>query len=339
MFFSCFRIILDRQNFFPTATPENLHRRAALLRSLRRFFDSRGFVEVQTPVLSADTVVDRFVEPIELNDAGLPSTHRDDRRYFLQTSPEFAMKRLVATGMERIYQIGPVFRKGDRGQFHNVEFTMLEWYCVGANYADARLFLAELVQHCAVNFGYEYRIVTESFAAAFQKHTGLDPHRASIAEFRNAAIASGIRYPDSYATSEDRDLWIDLLFGELVQPNLRAGILYDYPASQSQLAKTRRDGFHEVSERFELFLNGIELANGYHELLDAAELECRFDKTLQKRIEAGQTALPVASRLISALQAGLPPCCGAALGVDRLLMVLLEAQSIDEVIAFPLERA
>ena len=329
----------------PTALPSKLKQRAELLRCIRRFFDDRGFIEVQTPVLSADTIVDRFVEPLPVEDATLPVTHHGDRRYFLQTSPEFAMKRLLSAGMERIYQIGPVFRKGDRGRFHNVEFTMLEWYRIGENYLGAMDFLAELIHCTAERFGRKPSIAMSGFSDLFQKHTDLDPHRASCRQFKAFADRRGIFYPDSYPLSgvEDRDLWIDLLFAESVQPKLDATIVYDYPGTQSQLAQLRTvndsESDYVVAERFELFLNGIEIANGYNELLDADELRHRFKKTQRNRIFDGQASLPVESRLLTAMETGLPPCCGTALGIDRLLMVLFNAESIDEVLAFPIERA
>ncbi len=335
---------MNINNFRPSASLENLRQRAKLLRHIRRFFDARGFVEVQTPVLSADAIVDRFVEPLEFHDETLPQTHRGDFRYFLQTSPEFAMKRLVASGMERIYQVGPVFRQGDRGPVHNIEFTMLEWYCMGQSYCQAMRFLAELVQDVAEEMGVpelaKQKISLQSFGDVFEEHVGRNPHLATSTEFRNVADAREIRYPASYAVAtEDRDLWIDLLFGELVQHKLDAVILYDYPCSQSQLAQSRQEASVAVTERFELFLNRIELANGYHELLDAAELRNRFKKTRAQRMADGNKTLPIESRLLAAMEHGLPDCCGTALGIDRLLMVLLGAHTIDEVLAFPIERA
>jgi lysyl-tRNA synthetase class 2 len=313
----------------------NLCYRNEVIQKIRRFFEERHFVEIQTPILSADTIVDRFIEPITVTDPSFPTTLHGDQTYYLRTSPEFAMKRLLAAGMDAIYEIGPVFRKGDRGQFHNVEFTMLEWYRIGDNSRTGMEFLAELVRNVG---DWLPEIVYRSFQDIFQEFVGVDPHRTTAVECRKKADSKKISYPDSFTVTED---WIDLLFSELVQPNLQAMIVYDFPVSQSQLAQIRTvadsSGNFTVSERFELFLNGIEIANGYHELLDAGELRCRFRENLRHRIAAGRSVLPLESRLLTAMESGLPASSGTALGIDRLLMVLLGATSIDEVMAFPME--
>ncbi|GHT17369.1 hypothetical protein FACS1894189_3110 [Planctomycetales bacterium] len=288
---------------------------------------------MQTPVLSADTIVDRYVEPIAVTDDLLPKNLHGSKTYYLQTSQEFAMKRLLAAGMKAIYQISPVFRKGDRGTFHNVEFTMLEWYRIGDDYDAGMKLLADLVLEIA-----DISVEFKTFREVFEAETGLNPHRATAKQLREAAELHGISYPDSYC-SEPADAWIDLLFSELIQPKLDAVIVYDYCGSQSQLAKTRCEGDDEISERFELFLHGIEIANGYHELLDAAELRRRMEENLQYRLTDGRSPLPTESRLLAAMEGGLPPCSGTALGIDRLLMVMLRAETIDDVIPFPIETA
>ncbi len=327
----------------PSASIANLEFRAKVLREIRHFFDSQNFLEVQTPILSADCVIDEFLELFVLSDPQLPVNHHGDRRYFLQTSPEFAMKRLLQAGMKAIYQITPVFRKGDRGRQHNPEFTMLEWYQASdalhpANpYQAGQEFLASLVRHLT---GRGVQFFT--FFEVFQQYVHCDPHRASAAQLREIAKSRQISWPASFADNPAE--WLDLLFSELIQPHLDAVIVRDFPASQSQLAQIRTGDSNfgseiAVSERFELFLGGVELANGYHELLDAAELRQRFQQTAMKRIAAGKAAIPVESRLLEAMQKGLPSCSGCALGIDRLLMVLLKTQNIDDVLAFPLERA
>jgi lysyl-tRNA synthetase class 2 len=166
----------------------------------------------------------------------------------------------------------------------------------------------------------------------------LNPHRTSVPELRAAAEKSGISIPDSYR-SEPADAWIDLLFAECIQPGLEAVIVFDYPASQSQLAQVRQENGTAVSERFELFLNGLEIANGYHELCDADELRRRFQENNRCRILSGRQPLPEKNRLLTAMERGLPPCSGTALGIDRLLMVMLQAGTIDEVMTFPVETA
>ena len=310
---------------------DNLHRQAAALRAIRRFFDDLGFVEVRTPILSADSLVDRHVEPLALSDASLPTNHHGTKTYYLQTSPEFAMKRLLAAGMTAIYQITPAFRKGDRGKIHNVEFTMLEWYRIGDDYHAGIDLLAQFAQTI---LGKAASL--RSFQDIFLEQTGIDPYRATAKRLRTLAGEQKIAFPDRL----DTEGWIDLIFSELVQPSLDAVIVYDFPAFQSQLAQTRTgsDGV-AVTERFELFIDGVELANGYHELLDAVELRRRFREANAKRRADGNPEIPVESRLMAAMKSGFPACCGTALGLERLFMVQCGADSIDEVFAFPIEVA
>lgn len=375
----------------PTAPLENLRRRAILYRTIRSFFDRLGFIETTTPFLSRDTVVDRFVEPIsvavplcwsekdgfaERRFRELETARREATTFYLQTSPEFAMKRLIAAGMEAIYQLAPACRRGDRGAWHNVEFTMLEWYRRGDDYRTGRRLLAELALGVANEFwsetGLEPKrwgqnaVVERTFADVFEEKTGINPHWATCGDLRDFADRAKIAYPESYVAEENerltenggnseagktgatKDDWLDLIFSEVVQPGLggdAAAIVYDYPASQSQLAKTRREFDNErgeafaVTERFELFVDGIEMANGYHELLDASVLRARIETTSEERRRDGSSELPRESRLLQAMEAGLPACSGCALGVDRFFAVLIGAQSLDETLAFPIEIA
>ncbi|MDR2706145.1 MAG: hypothetical protein LBC02_10235, partial [Planctomycetaceae bacterium] len=213
--------------------------------------------------------------------------------------------------------------------------TMLEWYRVGDDYRAGMELLAELIQFIDKTLP---EIVYCSFQDIFQKYTGVNPHRTTAIECREIAEQNNLSYPDSLTETED---WIDLLFSELVQPNLQSVIVYDFPASQSQLAQTRMisdvSGTVTVSERYELFLHGIEIANGYHELLYASELRNRFINNLKRRVTANCPTLPVESRLLRAMELGLPASCGTALGIDRLLMALLKTNSIDDVLPFPIE--
>lgn len=377
-----------REAWRPTAPLENLRRRALLYRTIRRFFDEKGFVETTTPFLSRDTVVDRFVEPISVQVPlcwsekdglaarrfrDLETSRRESTTFYLQTSPEFAMKRLVAAGMDAIYQLAPACRRGDRGAWHNVEFTMLEWYRRGDDYRAGRRLLAELTLNVARRFfvetGLEPKrwaqnaVVERTFGDVFEEKTGINPHWATCGDLRDFADRAEIAYPASYVAEENgqtaengeaseagatKDDWLDLIFSEVVQPELggdAATIVFDYPASQSQLAKTRQEfdnerktGF-EVTERFELFIDGIELANGYCELLDASVLRGRIEATSEERRRDGSSELPRESRLLQAMEAGLPACSGCALGVDRFLATLLGAKSLDETLAFPIEIA
>ena len=378
----------------PTAPLENLRRRAILYRTIRRFFDCLDFIETTTPFLSRDSVVDRFVEPIsvavplcwsekdgfaERRFRDSETARREATTFYLQTSPEFAMKRLIAAGMDAIYQIAPACRRGDRGAWHNVEFTMLEWYRRGDDYRAGRRLLAELALDVAKQFfaetGLEPKrwaqktVVERTFADVFEEKTGINPHWATCGDLRGFADRAKIAYPASYLGEESgafagngenggngetggsgatKDDWLDLIFAEAVQPELgsdAATVVYDYPASQSQLAKTRQEFDNErkkafaVTERFELFVDGVELANGYHELLDASVLRARIETTSEERRRDGSSELPRESRLLQAMEAGLPACSGCALGVDRFFAVLIGAKSLDETLAFPIEIA
>ena len=354
----------------PSAPIENLKRRGALYRALRAFFDQRDFCEVATPTLSRDVIVDRYVEPIVVRPTKCwqepdrfvesrflePERSREfENTFYLQTSPEFAMKRLLIAGMDAIYQITPAFRSGDRGDLHNVEFTMLEWYRRDLDYEQGRKLLRDLVENVAKAF-YEQtrtdpqkwatsRVKERPFADAFREFTNLDPIAEDSERLKDYAVAEKIPCPESYLAPQnpaDKDDWIDLIFSEKVQPRLGFDspvLLYDYPATQSQLAKTARVGQFDVARRYELFVNGVELANGYDELLDPDVLEERTRLIARRRDLDRSTPLPVRSRLMVAMLRGMPQAAGCALGVDRFLCVLLGLDQIDQVLAFPIEIA
>ena len=323
-------------DFVPTASWDILHLRAALLRRVRSFFDSRGFLEVETPILSEDVVVDRHLDPFFTTSAADPRRPSEGRRLWLQTSPEFHMKRLMAAGGEAIYQVTRVFRNGEIGRLHNPEFTMLEWYRRGDDLAAGMQLLANLADAC-LHRGAAEQI---SYSEAFAEHVGVNPLEASPAQLREVAITEGIAFPDSIGL-DDRDAWLDVLWTDRVEPKLgvqRPTIVYGYPASQAALAQLSVAD-PRTAERFELYVRGIELANGYHELLDPAVLEARFAAANEQRFADGKPRLPEGSRLIQAMRAGLPPCTGVALGFDRLVMAVAGAASISDVIAFPIDRA
>ena len=300
------------RDFVPSATLDMLRRRAELLKRVRQFFDSRGFLEVETPALSRDVVVDRHLNPLRVTLFTDPREPDRGETLWLQTSPEFAMKRLLAAGATAIFQVSKVFRAGERGSLHNPEFTMVEWYRVGDDYEAGMDLLAELAEEI-LGRGKPERM---TFAEAFRRFAALNPHTLS-------------------------DYEIDLALTSKVEPHLgqeRPTILHDYPASQSALARVR-PGQPPVAERFELYVNGIELANGYHELLDSVVLRQRNRDNNAVRAADGRYTLPEESRLLSAMDLGLPACAGCALGFDRLVMVATGAKSIQEVVAFPIERA
>ena len=320
----------------PTASLSSLKFRATLLKQLRRFFDERGFFEVETPLLSRDTVVDRHLHPIHVDRQQVTGKQADAQSVmYLQTSPEFAMKRMLVAGADAIYQICKAFRAGESGSQHNPEFTMLEWYRVGDDMLQGLQLLEELVQSI-LDTKPATRI---SYRTAFRNATGLDPFTASIDQL---ACFSKLE------SELERDEHLNVILSRDVEPELGRDApesLYHYPASQAALAKTILADGVEVAERFEIYYHGVELANGYHELLDPDELIARNDKTNQQRVLDGKPRLPAESRLLAAMRGGMPACAGVALGVDRLLMLALQGKStlqensIESVIAFPFDRA
>ncbi len=323
---------MNDNDFRPTADWNNLRLRAKLLRCVREFFDSRDFLEVETPILSADTVVDRHLDPFWVED------DVTSRRFWLQTSPEFAMKRLLADGGQAIYQITRAFRRDERGALHNPEFTIVEWYRAGDGLEEGMRILSDLAED-TLGRGPAQPI---SYREAFVQHAGINPHTAAFEEIERAAGTHGIQPPSGLDPS-DRDGWLDLLLVECVEKHLgksTPAILYNYPATQAALARIREDTTDgPVAERFELYVGGIELANGYHELTDADELRRRNAQVNRQRATDGKPQLPENSRLLAAMDAGLPPSTGVALGFDRLAMIVAGANNIAEVMSFPIDRA
>lgn len=321
----------------PTSTIEHLRRRAHFINQIRQFFESRGFFHVETPLLSHDTVVDRHLHPIRVAAAEIHPGRADAPPLFLQTSPEFGMKRLLAAGADSIYQIGKAFRGGEIGSRHNPEFTILEWYRVGDDYAAGRRLLGEFASTLLGRPAAE----EISYRALFQQRLKVDPDTAEIRHLRECCEACGMELSTSSREETDRDEWLNLLMGQILEPELGREapcIVYDWPPSQAALAQIR-SGPSPVAERFELFVDGVELANGYHELRDAEELLRRNREVNRQRQSDGAPLLPETNRLVEAMQAGLPPCCGVAVGVDRLWMVASGSETIAEVIPFPFERA
>jgi lysyl-tRNA synthetase class 2 len=308
--------------------PQALEQRAQMLSRLRQFFDERGFLEVETPLLSTEVIPELHIEPVEVP-AGRPSTGRTPKQY-LQASPEAAMKRLLAAGATAIYQVTRSFRAGEQGPWHRPEFTLVEWYRTGDDLRAGMELLDALVQHLLAT----PTAVRTSYREAFSRQTGLCPHRASSAELARQAAALEIAVAEGMDCT-DRDQWLHRLWDTCVQPTLGNSapeIVYHYPASQAALARIVSTGqLLPVAERFELFYRGMELANGYHELTDAAELRQRLERVNFARQADDRPVLPIPELLLTAMESGLPPSAGVALGFDRLLMLALEAESIDEV--------
>jgi len=302
-----------------------------MLKEARAFFSQRGVLEVETPILSAAAVSDPQIESLATQIAGLPG-----RRY-LCPSPEYAMKRLLAAGSGDIYQICKVFRDAERGRWHNPEFTMIEWYRVGFDDAalmdEVETLIGRLLAPARV-FGAAERL---SYAAALQRHAGVDACGSSEDELLEAARRHGIHCDADL----DRDAKLDLLMGLIVGPRLgRANPCFvcDYPASQAALARLK-PGLPRVAARFELYLDGLELANGFHELVQPREQRARFTHDLALRSERGQIQAPLDENFLAALESGLPDCAGVALGFDRLAAIALGANQLSEVMTFSVDNA
>ena len=291
----------------------------------------RRVLELSAPVLGRHTVTDLHIESVSANESG--------RGWFLQTSPEYALKRALAAGVPSLYSMGPVFRAGESGARHNPEFTMLEWYRVGFSVGQLMDEVGLLLQDLGVEEPMPRLAYGELFASAF----GIDPHQAAYAVLRElvASRLPDVNLPSVTGIGEraDRNTCLDLLFTRFIEPGL-TGFVFDYPASQSALAEVTVDGDgRTVANRFELFLDGVELANGYQELRDAEVLRGPMALDQEERAAAGRPAVEQDDRLLAAMTGGLPVCAGVALGVERLLMALSGAASIHEVMAFPADRA
>ena len=295
---------------------QNLRKRAEVIRKIRHFFEEKDILEVETPLLSSTTATDPHIHSIKAGN------------YFLQTSPEFAMKRLLASAIGPIFQICKAFRDDEVGRLHNPEFTMLEWYRPGFDHHDLMDEMDSFLR-TILNLPKATRV---SYQKIFQEHLNIDPLTADMNELKNCAHKNNLIDIDI----DDKDTWLDLLFSHCIQPhlgNINPTFIFDYPASQAALAKIRDDSL-AVAERFEVFIQGLEIANGYHELTDHDEQEHRFLADNQKRKLMGLKELPVDYKLISALESGMPNCAGVAVGIDRLVMIACEANSLSDIMSF-----
>lgn len=332
----------------PVATPAVLRRRARMYTDIRAFFHHRNVLEVDTPVLSAAGTTDPNIESFTTCYEGPGGP----RPLYLHTSPEFPMKRLLAAGSGAIYQLCKVFRQGEAGRRHQPEFTMLEWYRPGLDHFALMEEVEALVRAVLPELSLG-PTVTLSYAEAFRRYVGIDPHNATGEALAACATDHGLMVGNaaqsgsgrsSQAGPRDdwsRDTWLELLQAEVLEPALPGGqpvFLHAFPASQAALARVSA-GTPTVAERFELYINGMELANGFHELGDAGEQRRRFEADQARRAASGQVPVPFDEHLLQALTQGLPDCAGVALGIDRLLMLALGAASIKEVVAFPFARA
>jgi len=313
------------ESWRPTAQAGQLKARANLLQTIREFFSGRHVLEVETPLLSMSGNTDPEIDSIK-TDAGS----------YLRTSPEFALKRLLAAGSGDIFELGRVFREGESGRSHNPEFTLLEWYRTGWNYQQLMDEVTDLVRSCGHGKFDQWPVTRISYKQLFLDHLQIDPFTADSHLLGSTARDRGI-----CDINLDRNQWLDLLLSFVIQPDLPEQCLtfvHDYPADQAALSRIR-PGAPPVAERFELYLGQTELANGYQELTDATEQQGRFDAENSKREVLGKPMCKIDEHLISALRHGLPECTGVALGVDRLLMAICDLDSIDDATAFPFSRA
>lgn len=311
----------------PTAKMEELVKRAAILAKIRAFFAERQVLEVETPLLSQATVPDPALQSISASVRD-PRTSCD-RTYYLQTSPEYAMKRLLAAGSGSIYQLGKAFRQEEWGRLHNPEFTLLEWYRLDFDHHALMNEVDELLQTLLQTPSAE----RYSYGEAFEDILGINPHEADEKALEDCAKRQeGIQIDGQL----NRDGWLHLLMSHCLEPKLgevRPVFIYDFPASQASLARIR-PGKPPLASRFEVYYRGMELGNGFHELQSAAEQRARFLRDLENRREQGLPAVPLDERLLAALDQGLPDCAGIAIGVDRLVMQALGCQRIEEVLSF-----
>ncbi|WP_201511397.1 EF-P lysine aminoacylase EpmA [Psychrobacter alimentarius] len=326
-----------RSSYAPMMSLAMAQQRAQFMSSIRQFFLKQQVLEVQTPLLSQAGNTDTFLQSVAAQ-----VTYQDKpRMYYLHTSPEFAMKRLLASWQVPIYQICPVFRDNEIGTRHNIEFTMLEWYQPNYSLADMAAEVGELLE---MLYGYPVVMNHYRYVDAFMDFVGIHPLTASLDALQAVAEDKGLMGFDFNneescdSEADRRQSWLDLLFSHAVEPHLGHDLptlIIEYPPATAALAKTSldKDG-NEVAKRFELYINGIEIANAYDELADGQALRARFEKDNQLRASHNLPIMPIDEHLIAASD-DLMPCSGIAVGLDRLLMVITGASSLEEVIPFP----
>lgn len=308
--------------------------RAKLLHDIRTYFYRHHVMEVETPVLCQYAGTDPYLEYFTA-DYSLGK-----KSFYLQSSPEFAMKRLLAANTGSIYQITKAFRNGESGRYHNPEFTMLEWYRVGFDLSQ----LMDDVECLLVPFlsieHFPDKPERISYASIFEKYTGLDALSFDLFKYRSVAENQG--FPDAAGLcGENHVVWLDFLFSQMVQPHLgQTGVcmVYDYPACLPSLARLKTNN-PLIAERVEVFIQGIEIGNGFFELADEQEQTARFNRDILVREQNNAPKLEKDKRFLAALQSGLPDCSGIAIGIDRLLMIISQKNCIDDVLAFPLTNA
>ena len=310
----------------PGASRHAVEARARLLQDIRAFLSDRTVLEVETPILASAGNSDPNLSCL--------STDTLPRKY-LRTSPEYTLKRMLAAGFGDIYELGRVFRAGEKGRFHNPEFTLLEWYRKDIPYLDLSSEVCELLRFCGRGQFDEWPVQHCSYRELFLQHTGIDPFFCTEDELAALAAERGLR-----AISLGLLEWLDLLLSHVIEPALPGEtitVVYDFLPEQAALATVRADD-PPVAERFEIYIGQVEIANGYQELSNPEEQLQRFESEQKLKTARGEETAPLDYRLIEALRQGLPQCSGVAMGVDRLLMSLLKLEHIDAVLAFSADR-
>lgn len=319
----------------PTASFTHLKARAEILATIREFFRLRGVLEVETPVLSLATVTDPHLSSLTCQYTLAGDSQAST--LYLQTSPEYAMKRLLAAGSGPIYQITKAFRDDPQGRYHNPEFTMLEWYRPGFTHRDLMIEMDALLRkvlRCEIAHCVCYQDL-------FEQYCGFDPHEASVDGLRAYAQSQelNIHQPEHI---KEVTTWLQLIMHHVIEPHLGFDhspvFVSDFPAAQAALAKID-PGPPAIAERFEVYWRGMELANGFHELLDVDEQRARLLTDNAWRKANGLREMPIDDRFLAALEHGLPACAGVALGIDRLVMAALGGDHLSAVLAFPIDRA
>jgi lysyl-tRNA synthetase class 2 len=330
---------MAQKHWQPAASHETLLARALMLKNIRAFFDVRGVTEVETPLLSQFSTTDPHLDSLQSRFRG--------QSCYLNTSPEYAMKRLLAGWKKPIYQVCKAFRDDELGPNHNPEFTMLEWYQPDYDAVKLMAELAELVtklcQLSKISSIGKVQFESLSYQQAFEDFVGINPHKTTARECYQFARSHNVEIPQGLGVDDEVSDWLDWLLTQQVLPGFKKDsftYLYDYPASQCALAKIAKNEQQVmVAKRFELFFGEIELANGFHELTDASEQLKRFQFENKVRRQAGKGPGQIDENFIAALHSGIPECSGVAIGLDRLLMVLTNNATIDQVLSFSWDRA
>lgn len=319
--------------WMPSGSIPHLKKRAQLLEMLRAFFKDRGVMEVETPLMCHTSVTDPMIESVPVLFRELSKKDHESQRYYLQTSPEYAMKRLLSAGSGCIFQLSKAFRQGEVGRYHNPEFSMLEWYRIGFDH-HALMDEMDALLMCLLNVPPADRI---SYQALFEMKIGIDPHTVTLSQCES--IASHLQL-DIASTMTTVDEWLNIFMSHEIEPNLghdHPYFIYDFPVSMSALSRIV-PGNPSTASRFEVYFKGIELANGFHELSDAKEQRKRFEGNAAARKALGLVHMPIDEYFLASLAHGLPDCAGVALGFDRLVMLALGLDHIQSVLSFDFSR-